>query len=199
MLVELSPILASGNTGELFRQILPYAFVGIVLIMVLHLVIAMVFRGAPAERKKWNPWDILIYLGTLGCVGLLAVTSFVEVIRHGELGGWPLFLHMCGAGALTAVLPLLALSWAHLNQFEIGPSSGGTALPKFYWLPKLMFWLILVSGLVVTMTMLISMLPIFGSDGLHVLLDIHRYSGLIVVLALVLHLYSVAVQRLGLR
>jgi multisubunit Na+/H+ antiporter MnhB subunit len=199
MFVELSPILASGNTGELFRQILPFAFVGLVVIVVLHLLIALVFRGSPAERKRWNLWDILIYLGTLGCVAVLAVTSFVEVLRHGELGGWPLFFHMFGAGAFTAVLPLLAMSWAHVNQFEVGPSTGSSPPPKFYWLPKLMFWLILVSGLVVTMTMLLSMLPIFGSDGLRTLLDLHRYSGLVVVLALVLHLYSVAVQRVGLR
>lgn len=199
MFVELSPILASGNTGELFRLILPYAFVGIVVIVVLHLLISLIFRGAPAERKKWNLWDVLIYLGTLGCVTILALTSFVEVMRHGELGGWPLFFHMFGAGAFTAVLPLLALSWAHVNQFDVGPSAGSSPPPKFYWLPKLMFWLMVISGLVVTMTMLISMLPIFGSDGLRVLLDIHRYSGLIVVLALVLHLYSVAAQRVGLR
>ncbi len=197
MFVELSPILAAGSTGELFRQILPYAFVGVVVIVVLHFVIAMIFRGAPSERKKWNLWDILIYLGTVACVVLLGATSFVEVIRHGELGGWALFFHMCGAGALTAMLPILALSWAHYNQF--GVSAASPLPPKFYWLPKLMFWLILASGLVVTMTMLISMLPIFGSDGLHVLLDIHRYSGLVVVLALVVHLYSVAAQRLGMR
>jgi putative solute:sodium symporter small subunit len=199
MFAELSPLLASGNTGELFRQILPFAFVGIVVIMVLHLAIALVLRGSPADRKKWNIWDILIYLGTLGCVAVLAATSFVEVLRHGELGGWPLFFHMFGAGAFTAVLPLLALSWAHLNQFDVGPSTGATPPPKFNWLPKLMFWVILVSGLVVTMTMLLSMLPVFGSDGLRFLLDLHRYSGLIVVLALLLHFYGVAVQRLGLR
>lgn len=198
MFAELSPILASGNTGELFRQILPFAFVGIVVIMVCHLVIALILRGSPADRKKWNLWDILIYLGTLGCVAVLSITSFVEVLRHGELGGWPLFFHMFGAGAFTAVLPILALSWAHLNQFDVGPITGATPPPKFNWLPKLMFWVLIISGLVVTMTMLISMLPIFGSDGLRVLLDLHRYSGLIVVLAIVLHFYSVAVQKIGL-
>lgn len=199
MFTELSPILASGNTGELFRQILPFAFAGVVVIMVLHLVVALILRGSPAERKRWNLWDILIYLGLLGCVAVLAVTSFVEVLRHGELGGWPLFFHMFGAGTFTAVLTLFALSWAHLNQFEVGPSTGAVPPPKFSWLPKLMFWVIIASGLVVTMTMLIGMLPIFGSDGFHVLLDIHRYSGLIVVLAVVLHFYAVTVHRIGLR
>ncbi len=70
MFAELSPLLASGNTGELFREVLPYAFVGTVVIVVLHLLVALIFRGSPAERRRWNLWDILIYLGTLGCVAI---------------------------------------------------------------------------------------------------------------------------------
>ncbi len=198
MFTELSPLLASGNTGELFRQIFPFAMAGTVVLMVLHLIVALIFRGAPVDRKRWNLWDVLIYLATIGCVALLALTSLVEVFRHGELGGWPLFFHMCGAGAFTAVLPLLVLSWAHLNQFHVGPVTGKIFPAKFYWLPKLMFWVIVAGGIVVTITPLVSMLPIFGSDGLRLLLDLHRYSGLVVVLALVFHLYAVAVQRMGL-
>ncbi|MHB8897185.1 MAG: hypothetical protein ACYC6Y_00410 [Thermoguttaceae bacterium] len=199
MFAEFSQILASGNTGELFRWILPLALAGAVAVMVVHLLVTLAFRGAAADRKRWNVWDILIYVATIGCVAVLALTSFVEFLRHGELLGWPLFFHMFGAGTFTALLPLLALSWAHLNQFEVGPASARSAPAKFYWLPKLMFWVILASGVVVTMTMLVSMLPIFGTDGLRVLLDLHRYSGLVVVLALVFHLYGVAVQRIGLR
>jgi hypothetical protein len=66
-------------------------------------------------------------------------------------------------------------------------------------MPKLMFWIILLGGFVVTMTMLLSMLPLFGTDGLYQLLDIHRYAGLLVVVALAIHLYAVVLQRLGWR
>ena len=62
-----------------------------------------------------------------------------------------------------------------------------------------MFWLILVGGLAVSATMLFSMLPLFGTDDLHCLLDIHRYSGLVVVVAMIFHFYSVVLQRIGLR
>ena len=37
--------------------------------------------------------------------------------------------------------------------------------------------------------MLLSMLPIFGTDGLHALLDIHRYAGLMAVVVLAIHFY----------
>lgn len=199
MFAELSPLLAAGNTGELFRQILPYSFVAVVVIVAIHLVVALVYRGGPRERKRWNWWDVLIYLGTLGAIGVLAGTSFYEVWRHGALLGWPLFLHMVGAGAFTAALPLLALSWAHWNQFRIGPEAGKAGPPKFFWLQKCTFWTILIAGFVVTMTMLLSMLTLFGTDGMLLLLDLHRYSGLVVVLAAVIHLYAVAMQRFNLR
>ncbi len=199
MFIDWNPILALATSGELFRQILPFALVGVVVIMVLHLALVFIYRGSPAPRTKWNWWDALIYLGTLGSVAVLGVTSFVAVLRTGELGGWMLFFHMFGAGALTAVLPLLALSWAHWNRLKLRTETGADRPPKFFLLSKVMFWLILVSGFIVTTTMLVSMQPIIGSDGQYALLDLHRYSGLVLVGALVLHLYSVAIQRLGLQ
>ena len=74
-----------------------------------------------------------------------------------------------------------------------------SVVPRFFWFPKVMFWLILAGGFVVTMTMLLSMLPLFGTDGLEALLMIHRYSGLVVVVALILHFYGVVVRQAGLK
>ncbi len=59
-----------------------------------------------------------------------------------------------------------------------------------------MFWLILIGGLVAIGTMILMMLPVFGTDGLVLLLDIHRY-GLAVVVATVLHLYAALLPRFG--
>lgn len=199
MFAELSPIVATANAGELFRQILPFSLLGAAGVAVLLLVVAMIYRGNPTPRSKWNLWDLAIYLFTLGCIAVLGATAFVEVLRHGELGGWALFLHMVGAGAFTVALPLLALSWAHANRLLARPSLGNAPPPKFYWLPKLMFWAMVASGLIVTSTMLLSMLPVFGTDGLLTLLSIHRYSGLVLVIAAGLHFYGVAAQRVGLR
>ncbi|NLY03134.1 MAG: hypothetical protein GXY83_44365 [Rhodopirellula sp.] len=200
MYLQSSPILALASSGELFRQILPFALAGAVALIALHLLLALIYRGNPAPRSKWNWWDVLIYLGTLGSVAVLGVTAFVAVMRTGELLGWMLFFHMFGAGALTAALPVLALSWAHANRLELRPAAGGGSRPpKFFLLSRLMFWVILASGFVVTMTMLVSMLPTFGTDGLLTLLNIHRYSGLVLVIAAVMHFYSVGVQRVGLQ
>jgi cytochrome b subunit of formate dehydrogenase len=60
-----------------------------------------------------------------------------------------------------------------------------------------MFWVILVAGLIVIGTMILSMLPVFGTHGLELLLAIHRYAGLAVVAATVLHLYATLLPRFG--
>jgi hypothetical protein len=195
MSVESSPILAAANSGELFRQILPHALLGVLAIIALHAAGAILFRRGPASRRRWNLWDRLIYLGTIGSVGLLGTTAFGAVMRDGALAGWPLFLHMFGAGAFTAILPLVALSWSDANCRQVRCAEGEFPPAKFYWLAKLMFWLIIPGGLVVTTSMLVSMLPIFGSDDLRTLLDVHRYSGLVVVVATALHLYGVVAWR----
>ena len=62
-----------------------------------------------------------------------------------------------------------------------------------------MFWLFLLAGLVLILTTMVSMLPLFGSEGLEVLLNLHRYAGLLAVVALVIHLYCVLLQRAQLR
>ena len=62
-----------------------------------------------------------------------------------------------------------------------------------------MFWLFLLAGFTVLITMLVSMLPIFGTDGLNILLDIHRYAGLLAVVTLFIHFYCVLLQRAQLR
>ena len=143
-----------------------------------------------------------MYLGTLASVTVLGVTSFVAMIRFGALGGWWLFIHMFGAGAFTVVLPVLALTWCQANRFGCSAQPAGdqgqSPASRFPCLAKAMFWVILAAGLVVTGTMLLSMLPLFGTHGLELLLDIHRYAGLAVVAALILHLYAALLPRFGL-
>jgi len=189
------------HPGEAFRGLVPMALIGAVALAVLHLILCLIGRR-PAERKsRWNWWEMLVYLGTTVSVAILGVTAFFAVIRFGALEDWLLFAHMFGAGAFVVALPVLAITWCEANRFgrRAASDEAASVAPRFFWLPKVMFWLILVSGLAVSATMLLSMLPLFGTEDLHCLLDIHRYSGLVVVVAMVFHLYSVVLQRVGLR
>jgi hypothetical protein len=189
------------HTGEAFREILPWALMGGVVLIILHLGLCVVRRRPAAVRARGNWWERLVYLGLLASVVVLGVTAFVGMLRYEALAGWLLFVHMFGAGLFVGVLPVLALTWCGANRFECRRSCEGEPAPasRFFWCPKVMFWIILASGLVVTATMLFSMLPLMGTAGLEWLLDLHRYSGLIVVLATGFHLYGWLLQGVKLR
>ncbi len=203
MLNDLPAALANlmEHPGSVFPTIMTMTLVAAVILIVLHLVLALLGGRAPRARKRFNWWEKLVYLGALGSVTVLAVTSFYTVLRFGGMHGWWLFVHMFGAGALTAVLPLAALTWCGASRFgRVGLATSDDAyLPRFFWLPRVMFWLFLAAGLVVLLTMLVSMLPLYGSEGLAILLDLHRYAGLLAVVALAIHFYCVLLQRAQLR
>ncbi len=189
------------HPGHAFPSVLVIVLLATIGLVLLHLVLALLGGRASRPRRRMNLWERLVYLGALVSVAGLGFTSFYTVLQFGSMKGWWLFAHMFGAGALTGVLPLMAINWAGPSRFGSGPASQDeeTYAPRFFAIPKLMFWLFLASGLVVILSMLLSMLPIFGTDGLHVLLDIHRYAGLMCVVVLLLHFYSVLLQRARLR
>ncbi|MBC8875763.1 MAG: hypothetical protein H8E44_40570 [Planctomycetes bacterium] len=203
MFADMSTLIEGIAThpGESFREILPYALVGAMVLVAMHLILALCTRREVVRKSRWNLWEKLVYLASIGSVAMLGATAFFGLLRHGILEGWLLFAHMFGAGAFVVVLPVLAITWCEASRF--GGRRGGEededAAPRFSWIPKVMFWIILVSGLTVTLTMLLSMLPLYGTDCLHDLLDVHRYAGLVAVVATVFHFYTVVLQRFGLR
>jgi hypothetical protein len=222
MFASFGWLIAAGSTptGETFRKILPYALIGVIVLCAAHLVFTLVRRKKVDKTGRYRWWEMLIYLGTVGCIAVLAATSFIEMLRSGALLGWPLFVHMFAAGAFVGVLPLLAVTWCHFNTYGCCPRnvpktgdsqadpSGDAAAAcrssepsagRFSCTAKTLFWIVLAGGFVVTMTMLVSMLPLFGTDGLHTLINVHRYAGLVVVLALIAHIYAVAIRLTGLR
>jgi hypothetical protein len=202
MFTQIGVLLAdmASHSGESFRRNLVGFLIAAAVVIVLHFVLSLRGRSSAGEKARWTLWEKLVYLGLLVSVAVLGFTSFFAVLQYGILGGWLLFAHMFGAGLFVGVLPFLSLTWCEASRFSSDRSAQRDQRPpRFFWLPKLLFWLILLGGFVVTVTMLLSMLPLFGTDGLHQLLDIHRYAGLLVVVALALHLYAVVLQRLGWR
>jgi hypothetical protein len=203
MLNDVSASLANlmEHPGKVFPTVVAVTLAAVAVLIILHLILALLGGRAPRARQRFNWWEKLVYLGALVSVAGLGFTSFYTVLRFGGMHGWWLFAHMFGAGALTAILPLAALTWCGASRFgRSSPhASDESDLPRFFWLPRVMFWLFLLAGLAVMLTMLISMLPIFGTDGLEILLDLHRYTGLLAVVALLIHCYCVVLQRAQLR
>ncbi len=189
------------HPGRIFPAVVAIVLIATAAVVILHLLMALLGGRAAKQRQRFNLWEKLVYLGALVSVAALAITSFYTVLRFGGMHGWWLFAHMFGAGAMTGVLPLLALTWcgAHCCCGATHRPADEAEPLRFFWIPRVMFWLFLLAGLVLILTTMVSMLPLFGSEGLEVLLDLHRYAGLLAVVALAIHLYCVLLQRAQLR
>jgi hypothetical protein len=194
-------LFAAQVGGPLFTQTLPFLLIAAAVVVGAYLAIGIAGRGRGAPKSRWSLWEWLVYAATLGSVAILAITSFGALLVAGHLGSWALFFHMVGAGAFVFTLPVLAVTWCEPSCFDLRRygERGQTAPPRFYWLPKLMFWVVLLAGWIVSMTMLVSMLPLLGTEGLNSMLDLHRWTGLIVVAAVALHLSGIVLQRIGKR
>jgi hypothetical protein len=192
-------VLVAAHSGEQFNLLLPYLLVATALIVGVVLVVGITARGRGEPKSRWSLWEWLVYAATLVSIAVLGGTAFGAVLSVGVLGGWALFAHMVGAGMFVFVLPVLAVTWCEPCRFDLRRygERGETGPRRFSGLPKLMFWLLLGAGWVVSMTMLVSMLTWLGTDGLETMLDLHRWSGLLVVAAAALHVSGVVLQRIG--
>ncbi len=183
--------LAVLQAAEVFRTALPIALVAGIAIILLHLIVSLFRRKATGPRRPWRWWEALIYLGAVAVIGYLGFTSFVAVYRFGGIGGWWLLAHMVGAGAMLVMLPVLAVMWADANRFQFASDDQADSPAQFLGLTKVAYWTILLSGLIVSGTMVVSMLPWLGTEGQELLLNVHRYAGLVCVVAAGVHLYGV--------
>ena len=124
---------------------------------------------------------------------LLALTGFIPVLILGErLSGLLLIIHVTIAPFFVVALMLTAVFWAHFQQFAHSDSiylkelrlkkekQNPSKNTQIFW-QKLCFWLFLVFSVPAILSIIVSMFPFFGTDGQIALLDIHRYSVLILM------------------
>ncbi len=115
---------------------------------------------------------------------LQASTGFGTELVGAEFAGWPLLVHMGGAGLFIAGLTVTALQWARWCRPAATQPSTPTALTAGQ---RWMFWLVLLLGLGMMGTMLSAMLPVFGYAAQDALIEIHETIGLVLLAALVVH------------
>ena len=118
-----------------------------------------------------------------GALVLAATGIGTFVLGKAPMTQWVLMAHVTAAPFFAIGLALVALTWADRCQFGHAGSrrSGPT---------KALFWLILTCGLVVILSGVMPMTPIFGTNGQHVLYLTHRYSAIALAAAVALHLLN---------
>lgn len=125
----------------------------------------------------------------------LAVTSFGSIAQFGHMSGYALLIHVAAAGAF--VFLLLAVSCLYLPH---GSNAAGPSCNRErWWVTRWSAWFLVLSSLAAAGTMFLSMLPILNTGSLLEVAALHRYAGLAVAVATVLHVYALGCSRLGWR
>lgn len=109
---------------------------------------------------------------------LLVLTSFIPVMLGFSLSGIVLILHLTIAPFFVFALTLTIILWAEKMKFET------TAIKSKNFIFRLCFWLFLVFSLPAILSIIFGMYPLFGMESQHILLDIHKYSVLLLFIIL---------------
>lgn len=171
-------------------------------------------------RKKVHLFTLLFLEQKLGWIGrfrklvfLLALLSFLVLLLTGfgpvlggsKLQGYLLMIHATFAPvfiACTAVIALLGAGRYVFNKKDAenipGPICKKPATTKGCWLTdtgvgvKAGFWFLLAMSLPVTLTIVLSMLPWFGTEWQELMFHAHRWSALGFTLVAIIELYMLA-------
>ena len=161
------------------------------------------------ERSLLGALKKLCYLVTAVCFVVLAITGFWPVLVKGEhISGFPIMIHSTFAAVFAVCLAIITITWAGSNRFERSecpwlwrflrrvtnlriPMQEGpcecTAIVK-----KAMFWAIVALSLPLILSIVLSMLHLFGTHGQEILLTAHRWTALFFAVAVLVHTYASA-------
>lgn len=125
---------------------------------------------------------------------IMAVTGFLPILITGEhLTGILLLIHVAVAPVIALSFAVLVVLFAHSNRFNDGDiystpkdEKGKIGFRETAYL-KIIFWLISLVSIPAMVSIILGMFPIFGTDGQNTLLEIHRYSVLIIGILVILY------------
>jgi cytochrome b subunit of formate dehydrogenase len=163
-------------------------------------------------EQKWSLVGVLrklVFLLAILCFVILAVTGFVpRVIFGSAISGWWLMIHATAAPVFAGCVAVLAVLWADRNRLDknywpllnriLGRNPKSTVAPEKHELKlRICFWVILTMSLPVILSAVVSMFPLFGTHGQEALLQIHRYSTLLLSLFAIVYLYLAALTEMN--
>ena len=125
---------------------------------------------------------------------ILAFTGIIPVVIFDEhISGILLIIHVTIAPFFAFGLMLTAIFWAHSRQFDYSDykylkdwrekeaKNNPNSNPDQFW-SKILFWLFLAFSVPAILSMIFSMFPFFGSEGQITMLNIHRYTTLVLLI-----------------
>jgi len=121
-------------------------------------------RGAAGEHPVGvSAGARAVHVAFAVTLALMALSSLVMLAFRSPMRGWMLILHMAVAPVFAIAIALLALMWAQRTSR--------------------MLRLVLLSGFVTILTAMFTMMTWFGSDWQRWLLNVHRLSSMVLLVA----------------
>ncbi len=166
------------------------ALVGLLAVYALRMVgwITQFMTGScqPAPTAEITPHRNIIYHGlmilvALGCLAslfVLAATGFYALfIAKEPMSEFLLMIHVTMAPVFAVCLMLLAFRLAHASQFKLNDCF-------FVLLKKICFWATIILALPVILSIILSMVPLFGTPVQEFLYHLHQLATVLITLTL---------------
>jgi cytochrome b subunit of formate dehydrogenase len=132
-----------------------------------------------------RPFGKLSYAVLCATGAILAATGIgTFALGKAPMTHWVLMAHVAVAPLFALGLAAVALTWADLCR---GGAPSPLNIPA-----RLLLWVILLCGLVVILSGVVPMTPLFGAKGQHFLYLTHRYAAIVLTAAVLLHLPALA-------
>ena len=159
----------------------------------------------------------LCYLVSLVCFLVLAITGFYPLLVHGEhISGYPMMIHATFAPIFAICLAIIGLTWAgqfrfrrsdcprlqallrRVTNLRIPAAAEEGPCPCAATSRKVTFWAIVVLALPLILSIVLSMLPLFGTHWQEVAMAAHRWTAVAFTVVVLIHTYlSVRVRMAG--
>ncbi len=174
----------------MFRTVSLIAIVSMAMVLLgLRLAKGRAAASASSYRRSLVEWAALA--GTSLSFLYLALSGFyASIVVQSPLQRYLLLGHVSAGIVFAVSLVALAVLWAESCRFVLGASgdsSDSSSIPAegrlFSAGKKFFFWCFLAAGLTSALTVLLSMTPLFGTAGMDLLAEVHRWSALVSVLA----------------
>jgi formate dehydrogenase subunit gamma len=154
------------------------------------------------DLRRLSLGERFIHVITILSFLTLAVTGFLATIYFRKpLSGWLWVVHLVAAPVFAVGLAAIALRWAEDCRFESydwqwarqfgGYFGSDKDVPagRFNGGQKGFFWAIVALGLISILSGLVRMFPMFDENIQEISYQVHRYSGLFLVMAVIAHIY----------
>lgn len=157
----------------------------------------------------------LCYLVSVVCFLVLGVTGFYSLLVHGEhISGYLMMIHATFAPIFAICLAVLAITWAGQYRFSKGDCPWLQGLLRRVTrlrilaeaaegpckcaatAEKMAFWVIVVLALPLILSVVLSMLPLYGTHWQEFAMAVHRWTALVFAVVVLVHTYLAVRTRI---